>query len=103
MIKNIYIESQKSCKYLFSLRNNQLSQHKQLSNITKFEGVNYLKPCNDQHRHFGYRIGFDRHGFLSHPSGGISRNVIALGADMSSSTKIDNKKKYILILRKGPT
>ena len=34
---------------------------------------------------------------------GLVRNVIILGADMSSSTKIDNRKKYILILEKGPT
>ena len=26
-----------------------------------------------------------------------------LGVDISSSTKIDNRKKYILILGKGPT
>ena len=29
------------------------------------------------------------------------QNVIIFGADMSSSTKIDNRKKYILILCKG--
>ena len=33
--------------------------------------------------------------FFSHPSGGIGRNVINFGVDMSSSTKIDiRKKKY---------
>ena len=31
------------------------------------------------------------------------QNVIIFGADMSSSTKIDNRKKYILILYKGST
>ena len=30
-------------------------------------------------------------------------NVIILGVDMSSSTKIDNKRKDILILGLGPT
>ena len=33
---------------------------------------------------------------------GLGRNVIIFG-NMSSSTKIDNWKKYILILGKGPT
>ena len=41
--------------------------------------------------------------FFSYPSGGIGRNVINFGVDMSSSTKIDNRKKNILILGKGPT
>ena len=42
----------------------------------------------------GYGIGFDRHGFVSHPSGGTGRNVIIIvGVDMSSSIKIDNRKR----------
>ena len=57
----------------------------------------------DQHRYSGYEIGFDRHGFYSHLSGGISRNVINFGVDMSLSTKIDSRKKDVLILGKGPT
>ena len=57
----------------------------------------------DQYKYFGYRIGFDRKGFFSHPSGGTGRNVVIFGLDMSSSTKIDNRKKDILILVKGPT
>ena len=51
----------------------------------------------------GYSIGFDRKGFFSHPSGGDGKNVIIFGVDMSSSSHIDNKKKDILILGKGPT
>ena len=39
-----------------------------------------------------------------HPSGnGTGRNVIIFRADMSSSIKIDNKGKDILILGSGPT
>ena len=33
----------------------------------------------------------------------IGRNVIIFGVDTSSSSHTDNKKKDILILRKGPT
>ena len=33
----------------------------------------------------------------------IGRNVIIFGVDMSSSPRIDNKGKDILILWKGPT
>ena len=57
----------------------------------------------DKYRYSSYRIEFDRKEFFSHPSGGTGRNVIIFGVDMSSSTKIDNKKKDVLILGKGPT
>ena len=33
----------------------------------------------------------------------VGRNVIIFGADMTSSSHIDNKKKNISILVKGPT
>ena len=33
---------------------------------------------------------------------GIGRNCIIFGVDMSSSVHVDNKKKIILILGKGP-
>ena len=36
--------------------------------------------------------------FFSYPSGGTGRNVVICGVDMSSSTKIDNNGKDILIL-----
>ena len=51
---------------------------------------------------FGYRIEFDRHGFHLHPSDVTGKNIIILGVDMSWSTKLDNRKKDILILGKGP-
>ena len=37
------------------------------------------------------------------PGGGFVQNVLIFGADMSSSAHIDNKKKDILVLGKGPT
>ena len=49
-----------------------------------------------------YGIGFHRKWFFS-IGNDIGRNVIIFGADMSLSSLIDNKKKYILILVKGPT
>ena len=48
-------------------------------------------------------IGVDKHGSFSFPGTELGKNVIAFGVDMSSSTKIDDKKKDILILGKGPT
>ena len=57
----------------------------------------------DKYGYTGYGIEFDRHGSFSFPGTGLGRNVIIFGVDMSSSTKIDNRKKDILILGKGPT
>ena len=52
---------------------------------------------------YGNSLWFDRHEYFSHPSGGTGRNVINFGVDMSSSTKIDNRRKDILILGKCST
>ena len=41
--------------------------------------------------------------FFSHSSGGTGRNIKAFGVDINSFMKIDNRKKDILILGKGPT
>ena len=56
----------------------------------------------DKYKYSGYGIGFDRHGSFSSPGTGLGRNVINFGVDMSSSTKIDDRRKYILIPGKGP-
>ena len=42
-----------------------------------------------------YDIRFDR--FFPHPSGGNGTNIIIFGVDISSSSKIDNRNKYILV------
>ena len=57
----------------------------------------------DNSEYSGYGIGFDRRSSLSFPGGGFGQNVIIFGVDMSSSVHVDNKKKDILILGKGPT
>ena len=69
-----------------------------------FGAVKLTKHVNvDQYKYSDYGIGFDRKGFFSQPSGGDGKNVIIFGVDMSSSTKIDKRKKYILILGEAPT
>ena len=69
-----------------------------------FGAVKLTKNADiDKYGYSGYGIGFDRHGSFSFPGTGLGRNVIIFGVDMSSSTKIDNRKKDILILGKGPT
>ena len=66
-------------------------------------GAVTLTKNADIDKYSGYGIGFDRHGSFSSPGIGLGRNVIIFGVDMSLSTKIDNRKKDILILDKGPT
>ena len=47
-------------------------------------------------------IGFDRNTSFS-VDNEIGKNLIIFGVDMSSSTKIDNRKKDILIIGRRPT
>ena len=59
-------------------------------------------PDIDKYGYSGYGIGFDRKSSFSLPGGRMGQNVIIFGADMSSFVHIDNKKKDILVLGKGP-
>ena len=54
-------------------------------------------------KYSGYGISFDRRSSFSFPSGGFGQNVLIFDADMSTSFHIDNKKKDILALGRGPT
>ena len=57
----------------------------------------------DKYGYSGCGIGFNRKSSFSFPGDGFGQNVLIFGADMSSSAHIDNKKKDILVLGKGPT
>ena len=57
----------------------------------------------DKYGYSGYGIGFDGRSSFSFPGGEFGKNLLIFGVDMSSSAQIDNKKKDILVLRKGPT
>ena len=56
----------------------------------------------DKYGYSGYGIGFDRRSSFSFLGGGDSQTIIIFRIDMSSSAHIDNNKKDILILGKGP-
>ena len=69
-----------------------------------FGAVTLTKNADiDKYVYSGYGLGFDRRSSFSFPGGGFGQNVLIFGADMSSSAHIDNKKKDILVLGKGPT
>ena len=69
-----------------------------------FGAVTLTKNANiEKYKYYGYSIVFDRRSSFSFLSGGFGQNVLIFGADMSSSIHVDNKKKYILVLGKGPT
>ena len=57
----------------------------------------------DRYGYSGYGIGFDRKRSFSFSGGRYGQNVLIFGVDMSFSAHIDNKKKDILVLGKGPT
>ena len=55
-----------------------------------------------KYEYSGYGIGFHRKSSFLFPGGRFGQNVAIFGLGVSSSAHIDNKKKYILILVKGP-
>ena len=68
-----------------------------------FGAVKLTKNADiNKYRYSGYGIGFDGKASFSFPGGGLGCNETIFGVDMSLSTKIDNRKKDILILGKGP-
>ena len=78
-----------------------MSSYRTLGNCL-FGAVKLTKHIDvDLYKYSAYGIGFDRKGFYS-IGNEIGKNAIIFGVDMSSSTKIDNRKKDILILGKGP-
>ena len=96
-IVNIYIV------YEINKKDNTVISDPTLENCL-FGAVTLTKNADiDKYGYSGYGIGFDRKGSFSFSSGGYGQNVIIFGVDMSSSIHIDNKKKDILILERGPT
>ena len=57
----------------------------------------------DKYGYSGYGIAFDRKSSFSCPCGRFGQNVLIFAVDMNSSIHVDNKRKDILILGKGPT
>ena len=69
-----------------------------------FGAVTLTKNADiEKYGYFGYGIEFDRRSSFSFHGGGFGQKVLIFGMDMSSSAHIDIKKKYILVLLKGPT
>ena len=69
-----------------------------------FGAVTLTKNADiEKHKYYDYGIGFDRRSSFSFPSGAFGQNVLTFGGDMSTSIHIDNKKKDILVLGRGPT
>ena len=83
-----------NCSIVYEMSKSiNISDYPTLENCLS-EAVTLTKNA-DIHKYgcFGSGIGFDRHGNFSFPGIGLGRNVITFEADMSSSTKIDDKKK----------
>ena len=94
-IVNVYI--------VYKKNKNSISDYPTPENCS-FGAVKLTKNTDvDKYGYSGYGIAFDRHRSFSFPGAGLGRNAIIFGVYMSSSTKIDNREKDILILGKGPT
>ena len=93
----------KQDKVTYTHRNNTVISDPTLKNCL-FGAVTLTKNADiDKYGYSGYGIEFDRKGSFSFSSGGYGQNLIIFGVDMSSSIHIDNKKKDMLILGRGPT
>ena len=95
-VVNIYIV------YELSASSSHISDH--TINNCLFGAVTLTKKADiEKYRYSGYGIGFDRISSFSFPSGVFGQNLLIFGADMSSFIHIDNNKKDILVLGRGPT
>ena len=56
----------------------------------------------DKYNYLRYGIGFDSKKTFLFPNCSFAQNLIILATDMGSSVHVDNKKKVILIIGKGP-
>ena len=57
----------------------------------------------EKYGYSGFSVGFDKGSSFSFPGGGFGQKLLIFGVAMSSSARIDHKKKDILLLGKGPT
>ena len=57
----------------------------------------------DKYIYPGHGLGFDPTGQFSHPQGGMARNIIIFGVDLSNSVHATNKTQNILIVGHGLT
>ena len=68
-----------------------------------FGGVTLTKNADiEKYEYSGFGMEFDRRSSFTFPGGGFGQSVLIFGVDMSSSAHIDNKKKDILVLGRGP-
>ena len=80
-------------------KNYNVSSYTALENCL-FGAVSLTKNAGiDQFKYSRYGIGFDRHGEFSFGNG-FGRNCIIFGADLSSSSHVNNKRNNILVLFK---
>ena len=69
-----------------------------------FGAVTLTKNADiDKYGYYCHGVGFDRRWRFLFPGTEFGQNVLIFGADISFPAHIDNKKRDILILGKGPT
>ena len=97
-IVNIYI--------VYSLSQKTINSDNVLKSCL-FGAIKVTKPGDttdtDKFIYSGYGLGFDSTGQFSHPEGGMGRNIIIFGVDLSNSVHATNKTQNILILGHGQT
>ena len=62
------------------------------------EITNTTNSDTDKWQYSGYGIGLGSKGNFTHPDGGIGRNVIIFGADLSNSAHTTNQTQSVSVL-----
>ena len=95
---NIYI--------VYSLSQKTINSDNVLKNCL-FGAIRVTKPGDatdtDIYIYSGYGLRFDRTGEFTHLQGGMARNIIIFGVNLSNSVHATNKTQNILIFGHGPT
>ena len=91
---------------VYSLSQKTINSDNVLKNCL-FGTIKVKKPDDtadtDKYIYSGYGLGFGSSGQFSHPQGGMARNIMIFGVDLSNSVHATNKTQNILILGHGLT
>ena len=91
---------------VYSLSQKTINSDNVLKNCL-FDTIKVTKPGDtidtDKYIYSGYGLGFNSTSQFSHPQGGMARNIIIFGVDLSNSVHATNKTQNILILGHGLT
>ena len=105
--KRKYHKRRINSKYLYSIQPQKTINSDNVLKNCLFGAIKVTKPGDttdtDKYIYSGHGLGFDSSGQFSHPQGGMAKNIIIFGVDLSYSVHATNKTQNNLILGHGLT